>query len=272
MKWAVPFLAAVAVLFPLASRAAPKAELWNTWTAHQANSTQSIDHGGFDAFLKAYVVESADGINRVAYGKAKAGRAPLDGYLERLATVPISRFNRPQQFAFWVNLYNALTLRVILDHYPVGSIRDIDISPGLFSDGPWGGKLIEVEGRPLSLDDIEHRILRPVWKDPRIHYAVNCAALGCPNLQITAFTAENSEKLLAKAAREYINHPRGVRVADGELTVSSLYDWYADDFGGSDEAIIGHFNRYAAPVLKGALRGLTRIGGDGYDWALNDAD
>jgi Protein of unknown function, DUF547 len=87
----------------------------------------------------------------------------------------------------------------------VASIRDIAISPGLFSVGPWGGKLIEVEGEPLSLDDIEHRILRPIWRDPRLHYAVNCAALGCPNLRSSAFTAANADILLETAASDYVN-------------------------------------------------------------------
>jgi Protein of unknown function, DUF547 len=87
----------------------------------------------------------------------------------------------------------------------VASIRDIAISPGLFSVGPWGRKLIEVEGEPLSLDDIEHRILRPIWRDPRLHYAVNCAALGCPNLRSSAFTAANADILLETAASDYVN-------------------------------------------------------------------
>ena len=105
--------------------------------------------------------------------------------------------SRDEQLAYWINLYNALTVKVILDHYPVKSILDIDISPGWFSIGPWGKKLVAVEGVEISLDDIEHRILRPIWRDPRIHYALNCAAVGCPNLLREAFTGATAEVLLA---------------------------------------------------------------------------
>lgn len=265
-------LIVAAVVAPLAASAAPKAEPWARWTAADPRSTLSVDHGAWDAFLSAYVSEGADGVNRVAYARVgAAGRQALAGYLGRLAAVPVGRLTRDAQRAFWINLYNALTVKVVLDHYPVKSIRDIDISPGLFSDGPWGRKLIDVDGAAISLDDIEHRILRPIWKDARIHYALNCASVGCPQLQPTAFTAVNAEALLDRAARQYVNHPRGVVVAGGRLVVSSLYKWYAADFGGGDGAIIAHLKRYAEPALKAKLDGVRDIADDHYDWALNDA-
>src|SRR5262249_11026015 len=158
-----------------------------------------------------------DGIARLPYARVTSSdRAALGGDLERLGKLPISTYSRREQFAFWVNLYNELIVRLVLDHYPISSIKAIDISPRLFSFGPWGKKLITIEGEGLSLDDIEHRILRPIWRDPRIHYAVNCAALGCPNLLPVAFNAANTEALLDKAALDYINHPRGVMVAGGK--------------------------------------------------------
>ncbi len=116
--------------------------------------------------------------------------------------------------------YNALTVKVILDNYPVKSIRDIDISPGLLNDGPWDAKLLTIEGKEVSLNDIEHRILRPIFLDNRIHYAVNCASSGCPNLQPEAFTVENTEELLDRGAREYIAHERGVKISKNRLVVS----------------------------------------------------
>ncbi len=249
--------------------AAPEAELWERWTANDPDSTLSVDHGAWDAFLGAYVVAGADGINRLAYGNAD--RAALSAYIERTAAVPVSRLKRDRQRALWINLYNALTVRVVLDHYPVDSIRDIDISPGLFADGPWGRKLVTVEGQAVGLDDIEHRILRPIWRDARLHYVLNCAALGCPDLQPTAFTAANTEFLLEAAARTYVNHPRGASIEGGRLVVSSVYDWYGVDFGGTDAAIIAHLRSYAEPPLKAGLDAVTRIAGDRYDWSLNDA-
>ena len=129
---------------------------------------------------------------------------------------------------------------------------------------------VSVEGEALSLDDIEHRILRPIWKDPRLHYVLNCAALGCPNLQPRAFTAGNAQALLSRGARRYVNDPRGVAFDGDRLIVSSLYDWYAADFGGTDTAIISHLKRYAGPVLLAKLEAARCIDDD-YDWALNDA-
>jgi hypothetical protein len=251
--------------------AAPRAELWDKWQAHDDTSTASIDHGAWDRFLQNYVRVGQDGIARIPYaGVSTADRAALAGDLSRLAALPISAYSRRRQFAFWVDLYNELTVKLVLDRYPVSSIRNIAISPGLFSAGPWGKKLITVEGEPLSLDDIEHRILRPIWRDPRIHYAVNCAAIGCPNLQPSAFTAANSEALLERAAKDYVNHPRGVAVGGGRLTVSSIYVWYEADFGGTETGVIEHLKRYARPELAGGLAGIARISGDRYDWALND--
>ncbi|MEP5246911.1 MAG: DUF547 domain-containing protein, partial [Alphaproteobacteria bacterium] len=221
-------------------------------------------------FLEHHVRPGSDGINRVAYDEVTAAdRKALDGYIGALAAMPVGSLSRAAQQAFWVNLYNALTVRVVLEHYPVASIRDIDISPGFFADGPWGKKLVTVESEELSLDDIEHRILRPIWRDPRIHYAVNCASLGCPNLHTRAMTAENAEAFLEDAARAFINHPRGARIEDGDLRVSSIYAWFEADFGGDDAGVIAHLRDYANGELAAGLSGVSRIAGDDYDWRLN---
>ena len=158
---------------------------------------------------------------------------------------------------------------MIVDHFPVRTIRDIDISPGLFANGPWGAELVSVEGEPLSLDDIEHRILRPIWRDPRIHYAVNCAAIGCPNLNPVAFTADNTEQILDKAAVAYVNDPRGARFDDGDLIVSSIYSWFEEDFGSSEAGVIAHLKRYARPPLSDQLSGRRDYSDHDYDWKLN---
>src|SRR5688500_16246894 len=118
--------------------AAPQAELWERWTRHDLVSTARLDHAAWERFLAVYVVTDATGLNRVAYGKVTGtDRAALRGYLDAMAAAAVSSLNRPEQLAFWINLYNALTLEVVLAHYPVRSIRDIDISPGLFGNGPW---------------------------------------------------------------------------------------------------------------------------------------
>jgi hypothetical protein len=255
----------------IAAQAAPRAELWARWLTHDEASAATIDHGVWDHFLQRYLWLGSDGIARVPYARVTASdRDGLTADLARLAGIPISAYNRREQFAFWVDLYNELTVKLILDHYPVSTIKDIAISPGLFSVGPWGRKLITVEGEALSLDDIEHRTLRPIWRDPRIHYAVNCAAVGCPNLQSSAFTAANAEALLDKAARDFVNHPRGAMLTAGKLVVSSIYLWYEADFGGTETGVIAHLKRYARPELGSALATIDHISGDSYDWALND--
>ena len=114
--------------------------------------------------------------------------------------IAISNYNRAEQKAYWINVYNAVTVDVILSRYPVASMRDINISPGFLARGPWGAKLFSVEEEKLSLDDIEHRILRPIWKDNRVHYALNWASLGSPNLQPAAFTAQNTEVAVGKGS------------------------------------------------------------------------
>ncbi|MEM7025976.1 MAG: DUF547 domain-containing protein, partial [Pseudomonadota bacterium] len=215
---------------------------------------------------------SQDGVNRFTYGAFSADdKAVLDQYLRDLAAVQISSHNRAEQMAYWINLYNALTVQVILDHYPVESIRDIDISPGLFSDGPWGKDLIEVEGEDLSLDDIEHRILRPIWRDPRIHYGVNCASIGCPNLMTEAYQGATIDRQLDEAARAFVNNPRAIQVEGNDLVVSSIYDWFMEDFGDTDEEVIDHLRAYATPGLEMTLEMFSSIDDDRYDWDLNDA-
>lgn len=254
----------------VSAAAAPKAELWPRWTKHNELSSYAIDHEVWSKFLAKYVRTDADGVNVLGYGDiSKRDRADLASYIVTLAMAPISDYSRGEQRAFWLNLYNALTVQLILDHFPVASIRDIDISPGWFATGPWGKKLIEVEGVALSLDDIEHRILRPIWKDPRIHYGVNCASIGCPNLQATAFTRENTDELLTAGARAYVNSPRGAQFVGDDLYVSSIYDWFMEDFGGSYDGVIRHLRRYAEPALEKKLLAARSVEGTRYDWSLN---
>jgi Protein of unknown function, DUF547 len=265
---AANFLAGVLLL---ALFGAPKAELWPRWEKHDGASTESIDHGAWNVFLKKYLIAAhPSGVNRVRYASVSPeDRKALKSYLDKLQSVSISSYHRGEQRAYWINLYNALTVDVVLSHYPVESIRDIGISPGLFNRGPWDAKLMVIEGEKLSLNDIEHRILRPIWRDPRLHYAVNCASLGCPNLQAEAYSAENAEALLERGAREYINHVRGVAIRNNKLTVSSIYDWFKEDFGASREALMQHWLKYAEAGLAEPLRAYRGALNYDYNWRLN---
>ncbi|MGH8462018.1 MAG: DUF547 domain-containing protein [Stenotrophobium sp.] len=258
------------IILPLAAQAAPRADLWASWAAHDDSNKALIDHSAWDNFLHSYVHASADGINRVAYASvAPRDKIALDSYVQKMQAIPISRYSRAVQRAYWINLYNATTVKLILDHYPVSSILKIDISPGLFSRGPWDKKLLRIENKAVSLNDIEHRILRPIWHDPRTHYSVNCASLSCPNLATRAYTAASMEAMLDAGARAYVNSPRGAEVKDGKLIVSSIYVWYQADFGGTEAGVIAHLRQYAAPALKAQLADIRSISDDRYDWSLN---
>jgi hypothetical protein len=261
---------AALVMTAASALAAPKPDLWARWDKHDAASTARIDHAEWSRLIAAYGRPSEIGVKLFAYGNVtKPDRAALESYVAKLEATPISTFNRREQFAYWANFYNALTVKVILDHYPVASIRDIDITPGFFADGPWGAKLATVEGEKIALDDIEHRILRPIWKDPRIHYIVNCASIGCPDIPPVALTADNAEKLMNDGAVAYVNHPRGVTVKDGRVVVSSIYAWFDEDFGGTEAGVLDHLRRYAKPALAAKLKGRDSYSDDDYDWKLN---
>ena len=264
-------LALVFVILYSTVQAAPSARLWERWSAHNPESSATIDHGAWTDWLARRVIANPDGINRVNYaGVSGEDRAQLRRYIDSLSALPISDYNRAQQLAYWINLYNALTVDIVLEHYPLDSIRDI--SSGFFSSGPWGLELVTIEAEALTLDDIEHRILRPIWQDPRIHYAVNCASLGCPNLQPQAFTANNSKTLLQTAAREFVNNPRGASINNGKLQVSSIYHWFEKDFGGDDAGVIAHLKQYAASELAAGLATIERVSDHAYDWRLNAQD
>jgi len=251
---------------------APAAELWSYWQTHDPDSAVEVDHRDWDNILKRYVdARHPSGINRFHYGNVlEQDKHALKNYLKKMEKIQVTRLNRTEQKAYWINLYNGLTVHLILEYYPVKSIREIDISPGLFNDGPWDARLLKIEGQDVSLNDIEHRILRPIWRDNRIHYAVNCASLGCPNLQPQAYTADNLEEFLEKGARQFINHPRGVKFMKNRLQVSSIYNWFQEDFGGSDAGVIKHLEKYLAGPSADKLKTADRRIKYQYDWSLNE--
>ena len=267
-------LIAAVLVRPAITVSAQKAEAWERWQKYDPGSKQTIDHGPWDRFLKQYVVSPhASGINRVRYQALTPDDLQrLRRYLESMQSVEISNFNHTEQKSYWINIYNALVVDLIFSRYPLASIRDINISPGLLARGPWGAKLLTIEGEKLSLDDIQHRILRPIWRDNRVHYALSYATLGGPNLQPEAFTGDNTDALLEKGAREFINHPRGVTVGNGQLRVSSIYIWFQEDFGGDAQGLMEHWQKYANVKLAEALQKYSGGLSHDYDWRLNGID
>lgn len=241
-------------------------------------AARAADTAAYDRLLARYVVASPDGINRVRYAVWSSNAADVDAlnaYVASLERDRPSRMTRDERLAHWINLYNAVTLQIILENYPVRSIRDIrsqTLDPrGLL--GPWRTPRVTVEGRRLTLDQIEHSILRPEFNEPRIHYAINCASIGCPNLAARAWRADTMDADLTAAARAYINHPRGVSIdRQGRVRVSTIYRWFEADFGGNAAGVLSHLRRYASPDLQARLARATTIANYEYDWALNGSN
>jgi len=262
--------AAASVVSPNGSQAWAESAL-DHWRQHAAGSDRRLDHSAWTDFLQRYLVRRGPD-TLLDYGAVSEGdHAALEAYIADLEATEVTALARPEQKAYWLNLYNAVTVELVLEHYPVASIREIDSGLLGFDSGPWDEDRVTVEGRALSLDDIEHRILRPIWQDRLIHYGVNCAAMSCPNLLEKAFTRERMADMLEANARSYINAGDGVLEIDGETAkVSSIYIWYMADFAGSEAGVLRHLRAFAAGERAAALEKVRRISGHAYDWSLND--
>ena len=240
------------------------------WQVAAPTATVEIDQTAWDNFLSRFIKTDTAGINRLDYGSVTANdHSQLRDYISRLEQINTKTLSQDQQLAYWFNLYNAKTVDLVLEAYPVDSI--LDIKDGFLPTGPWNRKVVRVNSQELSLNDIEHRIVRPVFEDPRIHYALNCAAAGCPNLMPRAWRAETLEADLDAAERAYVNDPRGIRFdANGRLTLSKIYSWFSEDFGNDEEEVLEDLLYAASPELQDKLYGRTSVDRYEYDWSLND--
>jgi hypothetical protein len=241
-------------------------------------AAQGFDHahGAWDALLKKHVVPIDGGkSSQVRYAGFARDRAALKGYLQALSAVPEAEFNgwgREQRMAFLINAYNAFTVEKILTRYPdLKSIRDF----GTVFGNPWKDGFFRLFGRETTLDGIEHGMLRKpgAYNEPRVHFAVNCASVGCPMLREEAYVPVRLERQLEEQAVRFLSDRTRNRFAAGRLEVSRIFDWYKEDFGVREQ----YFARYANLLADAAeARGLVAAGKAPlafleYDWALNDA-
>ena len=248
---------------------APKSEYWDYFDHFQPVSQVQINHSSWDAWLKKYLIRDASGTVRVRYAEVTdEDRNRLDAYIGMLSGTDPRQLSRDDAQAYWINLYNALTVRLILNNYPLESITKL--GKGWFSFGPWDDPVTRVAGQTLTLNDIEHRILRPLWKDYRIHYAVNCASVGCPNLKPEAWDGSRIDAQLTSAEADFLALPKSARREGDNWILSSIYDWYAEDFGGK-AGVIRHLSLKrpgdAASLEDAARQGNIRYD---YDWSLNE--
>jgi len=201
---------------------------------------------------------------------SESDKQDLRDYIAGLQTLDPRRYSRAEQLAYWINLYNAATVDLVLQNPRKRSI--LRMGEGLFSVGPWDDEILSIAGEALTLNDIEHRILRPIWRDRRIHFAVNCASMSCPNLSTNAYTRENVEQQLSQNELAYITDPRGVTFTkNGQLEVSRIFDWYLNDFAPTPEALVEYLASHAEPPLRQRIEGYDGKLKYEYDWSLNAA-
>lgn len=243
---------------------------------------QAFDHTHtlFNRVVSTHVVNG-----QVDYKGLKADPQVLDRYLATLATVSAVQhqtWTEPQQLAFFVNLYNASTLHLILDNYPVKSIKDI----GSLFKGPWDQPVVRVFGQTVTLNTLEHAILRKQYHEPRLHMALVCAAKGCPPLRNEAYTAERLNEQLDAQARTYLASPAGLHLdrAGAVVQLSSIFKWYGADFikafaarltAGSftdaERGSLGFVSGYLSPSDQAFVRtGAFKLRYLDYDWSLNE--
>lgn len=239
------------------------------WSANDSNSTQTVDNAIWQNLLDDYLVtDTESGVNLFDYaGLLDDGRQPLDDYVALLVQHNPLTFNQLEQKAYWINLYNAATVRLIIDNYPLASITRLGEKDTDF--GPWNDYAVTVNGIDLSLNDIEHRIIRPLYKDYRIHFAVNCASIGCPNLAANAFSAKELDRQLDEASAEFLSHPRGIELRGETLKLSSLFDWYAKDFGSNLQDVLATLAKHTDEETSIALTKFTGKPHYKYDWSIN---
>lgn len=204
--------------------------------------------------------------NRVNYNGFKQDENRLDDYLAVLSRTHVKSLSRQSQFAFYINAYNAFTIKLVLTKYPgINSIKEV----GSFFSNPWNQKFIPLQGKTITLDHIEHKILRPEFKDPRVHFAINCASKSCPPLRDEPYEGETLENQLNDQAHAFINDKNNTIITADTLFVSKIFKWFASDF--SDNPLL-FIQRYAAGELKEKLdsHGDTiKINYLDYDWTLN---
>jgi hypothetical protein len=217
------------------------------------HSQTAPSHAGLDSLLQKYVSETG----KVNYKGLKTNKEALDAYCQSLSKNPVQEsWSREEKLAFWINAYNAFTLQLIVDNYPLKSIMNLD------GGKTWDLKRIQLGDKKYSLNQIENDIIRPQFKDARIHFALNCAAKSCPPLWNRAYTAKNLDSALETRTKAFINDPKFNTITASKASVSKIFEWYAADFGDLKK----YLNKYAAIQLKSDAAVTFKE----YDWGLNE--
>tara|TARA_B100001057_G_scaffold14186_2_gene13491 strand:- start:5120 stop:5962 length:843 start_codon:yes stop_codon:yes gene_type:complete len=243
-------------------------EQW--WQKYSNESKQFVDHNAWAYLLKKYIVISPDKNHLFAYGDVTLeDRERLDVYLRNLSIFSVEKLSRREQYAYWLNFYNALAVRLILSRYLVLSIQDIQFGFSPFTNDAFNEKLIGIRNEKFSLSDLRHKILLELFDDPRLHYGLCDAALGSPNIPIKPFTGDWVDRMLDGAALDFINHSKGLFIENGELVLSELFRKYSTEFGRDKASHLSAIKNYIVP---GTLKKIDTKMPVRYqfDWSLND--
>ncbi|HEA66757.1 hypothetical protein LCGC14_2771520 [marine sediment metagenome] len=227
-----------------------------------SRSQTTVDNSIWTLLLEKYVKNSV-----VNYQGFKTDEESLNRYLKVLEKIDPDTLAPDEQFAFYVNAYNAWTIKLILGGYPgIKSIKDL----GSLFKTPWKKKICRIDGDIITLDDIEHKILRARFKDPRVHFAINCASKSCPPLISEPYRGKDLDKQLDNSARSFINNSLENRIESGTLYVSKIFKWFPEDFNND---VVGFLLKYADGDFKKELiakKGTLKIKYLKYDWSLNN--
>ena len=241
-------------LLPLACQSEP---------APQGSGTQPPSHQLWDELLKKWV--DADGM--VNYEGFIQDKQKLEQYLDKLSNTPPDpkSWSEAEQLAYWINAYNAFTVKLIADNYPVKSIEDLHPTLNIpMVNTVWHKKFFKIGGQKSSLDEIEHAILRKQFNEPRIHFAIVCASYSCPPLRREAYTAKALDRQLEEQAITFINDPKRNKLSNDKAALSKIFNWFEGDFT-KNGSLITYLNRYARTKLKSD----AKISYLDYDWNLN---
>ena len=231
--------------------------------APSKTGSTSVDHTDWTILLKKYV-DDCGNVDYAGFGKDSLR---LNAYLDKLSKHPPDKksWSEYEQIAYWINVYNAFTIKLIIQHYPLESIKEIGSKIQIpFINSPWDIKFINIYGEMLDLNNVEHSILRKNFDEPRIHFAINCASVSCPKLRREAYISEKLDNQLNEQAFEFINDPRQNRIEKDKAELSKIFNWFKGDFtkeGSLDEFI----NRFSNTRITEN----TKISFMNYDWSLN---
>lgn len=228
-----------------------------------ASEASPPDHQSWTALLQKHVDEQG----MVDYQGFLQDRPALQAYLISLQEQPPGHnWSEAEQLVYWINAYNAFTIELVLEHYPVQSIKDIGSKVQLpFVNTPWDIDFIRLGGQTYNLNNIEHNIIREEFDEPRIHFALVCAAISCPKLRREAYTAEALHAQLSEQAREFLAKPEKNHISSTELTISKLFDWYQGDFT-KHQSLIDFLNQYTDEAISPNAK-ITYME---YNWQLNE--